>query len=365
MTVTNDLLRFVRTHREELTLSVYVEATPSDPAARRNWRVVLRQQIAAVRERLAAAPQEERDAFERCAERALDRLGAEQFSPGATGWACFCAAGGDELHLAVPPGVGTSVHWGTGARVVPYLRVAEADEALVVQLDREHARLSRLHDGNLETLLTLEAEEIGELGPFMGEGPRPGFHSGTHGRTGTDEAQRLQREASDRLLAGVLRRLTTLADSGLPLVVGGAPESAAHLFRQLPAAYAERSALATGLRMTPPAESLPAIHEALHALRLRHQEARLDALREAAHRNGRAALGLEVANRAAQSGAIAELIFSEQAWRRHPQEIEALVQRALADGAEVAWADPAVMRDLDGEADGIVAGLRFPLASTA
>ena len=33
------LLDFVRAHREELTLSVYIEAAPTDPAARRNWQI--------------------------------------------------------------------------------------------------------------------------------------------------------------------------------------------------------------------------------------------------------------------------------------------------------------------------------------
>lgn len=39
----DDLLTFIRAHRDELTLSVYIEAAPRDPAARRNWRVRLRQ----------------------------------------------------------------------------------------------------------------------------------------------------------------------------------------------------------------------------------------------------------------------------------------------------------------------------------
>lgn len=363
MTVSVDLLRFVRAHREELTLSVYVEATPSDPAERRNWRVVLRQQISAARDRLAAAPQEERDAFERCVEQVLDRLPADKAIPGGGSWAAFCAASGEAVDMTLPEGVETSVHWGLGARVVPYLRVAELEDALVVQLDRRHARLTRLHDGHFETLLEEEAEELDEVGPHMGEGPKQGFHSGTHGRSGTDEAQRAKREESERLQAALLRRVTAMADSGLPLLLGGAPESAAHFHKLLPAAFTDRSALAPGLRMEHPAESLPAVREALHALRTRHQEARLDALREMAHVNGRAAVGLEVASQAAERGAIAELIFSESAWKLHPQEIEHLVQRALADGAAVEWADPAVMRVLDGEADGIVAGLRFPLAT--
>ncbi len=363
MSVSQELLRFIRAHRGELTLSVYIEATPADPAERRNWRVHLRQQVAQARDALAGAPQEERDAFERCVERALDHLPTDQAMPRGGSWACFCAAGGDQLTLALPEGVETSVHWGIGALVVPYLRVAETEEAHVVQVDRNHVRISRLHDGAFETLLAQDADAITEIGPYMSEPARVGFHGGTRGRTGTDEVQRQRREATERLHAVLLHRLTALADGGIPLVVGGAPESAAHLLRMLPPALAGHAALSPVLRMQSPAEALGPIREALHTLRSRHQESRVDAIREAAHATGRAALGYEGTARAAELGAIAELIFSESAWRQHPKEIEQLVQRALADGAEVAWADASLKRALDGEADGIVAGLRFPLAA--
>ncbi len=115
--------------------------------------------------------------------------------------------------------------------------------------------------------------------------------------------------------------------------------------------------------MEPLTDAFVPIREALQVLRSRRQEDRVDALREAAHTNGRAALGYEGASRAASLGAIAELIFSEDAWRQRPLEIEQLAQYALADGADVEWASPSLRRALEGEADGIVAGLRFPLSA--
>ncbi len=363
MSVSHDLLQFVRAHRSELTLSVYVAAAEADPAERRHSLVQLRQQVARARAALADAAQEERDAFERCVELALGRLPTDRTAPGGDSWACFCAAGGDELLLSLPEGVETSLHWGIGARVVPFLRVAETEEALVVQADRNHTRISRLHDGEIETLFAEEADELSEIGPYMSEPARQGFHGGTRGRTGTDEAQRQRREATERLLAGLLRRLVVLADSGLPVVVGGAPETAARLLHLLPAVFHGRAALAPRLRMEPLTDAFVPIREALQVLRSRRQEDRVDALREAAHTNGRAALGYEGASRAASLGAIAELIFSEDAWRQRPLEIEQLAQYALADGADVEWASPSLRRALEGEADGIVAGLRFPLSA--
>jgi len=67
------------------------------------------------------------------------------------------------------------------------------------------------------------------------------------------------------------------------------------------------------------------------------------------------------ARAAADLGALAELIFSERAWRQHPDEIESLVQRALFEGAEVALAPALPDLPLDGDADGVIAALRFPL----
>jgi hypothetical protein len=364
MSIPADLLRFVRAHRDELTLSIYVEATPADPAERRNWRVLLRQQLSQARTQLESATQEERDAFERCAEHLSAELPTEQSLPAGSAWAGFCAAGGDCLALTIPAGVETLAHWGPGARVVPYLRVAEDETALVVQVDRLAARISRLEHGALHTLAEFTAEVSGEATPPMGDAPRHGFHVGTRGDTITDDLQRQRREASERMHAALLRKLPSLAEGEVPMVVGGAPESAAHIFRLLPAPLTGRAALAAALKMDDSPAAIPVIREALHALRDRRQQQRVEDLRDAAYRSGRAALGYEVTAQAASHGAIAELIFTDSAWRKHPQEIEHIVQRALADGADVSWAESAAMETTEGDSDGLIAGLRFPLVRT-
>jgi hypothetical protein len=90
----DDLLNFTREHRDELTLSVYVEAAPADPAARRNWRVRLRQGLADVRATLAHAPADEQDAFERCA---ASSLGSRTETPPAA-HGCLLAAAALVFH---------------------------------------------------------------------------------------------------------------------------------------------------------------------------------------------------------------------------------------------------------------------------
>jgi hypothetical protein len=355
MSIPAELIRFVRAHRKGLTLSVYVEATAADPAARRNWRVLLRQHLSRARAQLDGAPQEERDAFDRCAEQLGERLPTEQSLPAGAAWAGFCAAGGDFLELSIPAGVATSARWGLGADIVPYLRVAEEELAVVLQVDRHHGRISRLEHGALRVLSERTADVAGEATPHMGGIAPQGFHAGTRGATIADDLQRQRREAVEQMYAALLRELPALAEKEVPIVVGGAPEAAAHVFRQLPAHLSGRASLSPQLGMADSPETLPAIRDALHALRDRRQQQRVAALLGAAHQGGRAAIGFEVAARAAANGAIAELIFSDTAWRQHPLEIEHIVQRALADGASVSWAEQLNTE----EGDGVIAALRF------
>lgn len=359
MSAWNELLQFSRAHQGELTLSVYVAHAPADPNERRSWLVILRQQLATLRDSLSTRSADERAAFESSVARLFERLPTQGSMPRNASWACFCAAGGEELLLTLPPGAETSVHWSEGAHIVPFLRVVEPEGALVVQVDRQGARVSRLAADEVVTTLDLTTEPIDEVGPFMGAAARQGFHAGTRGRTGTDEAQRARREATERLHATLVRRLPSLAEAGTPILIGGAPDAAQSVLEALPLSLSDQAVLVPELRMTPAAASLPLLREALHTLRAKRQLARVEALREVAHTNGRAALGFEVAQRAADNHAIAELIFSDAAWQQHPEEIEALVQRALADGAHVEFAEPAVLTGANSE--GVIAGLRFPL----
>jgi len=359
MSAWNDLLQFSRAHQGELTLSVYVAHAPADPNERRSWLVILRQQLAALRDSLAAHPADERDALDVCLERLFERLPTQGSMPRDTSWAYFVAAGGAELLLTLPPGAETGAHWGEGAYIVPFLRVAEPEGALVVQVDRQGARVSRLTAEECVRTLDLTTEPVDELGPFMSAAPEPGFHAGTRGRTGADDAQRVRREATERLHSTLVRRLPALAEPGTPILIGGAPDAAAIVFEALPRPIRDQAVLVPELRMGPPDASLATLRDAVHTLRAKRQLARVEALREVAHANGRAAIGFEVTQRAADLHAIAELIFSDAAWHQHPEEIEALVQRALADGAHVEFAEPAVLAGANGE--GVIAGLRFPL----
>lgn len=365
MLVPDDLLRFVRAHHDDPTLSVYVGAAPADPASRRAWRVRLKKGIHAERRRLRAAPREEREAFERCATAVLDRIPDGDTPPATTGWACFSAADGDVVARALPEVLESEVTWGRGARLVPFLRVATEPSALVILLDREHARLGRWHDLTFEPLTTLTAEPVVGIGPHTSRPAAPGFHSGTRGGTGADEAQRIHTEMMDRLLAQVRHKIPLLARPAEPILVGGAAEATTVLLNTLMPALRNRCQVVPGIGLDADGGSLAAALQAAMVERAASQrEQRIAMLREEAHPHGRAAIGLGPAQAAATFGALAELIFSERAWHEHPESIEQLVESALLAGAAVQM-DRAPGAVLDGETDGVIAGLRFPIPSLA
>lgn len=353
------LSEFLAANRHARTLSVYLEAAPADPAEARAVALRLRDAIEQLRAADATRSPEERDAIDACIADLVEAIPSAEHRTRRQGWAFFRTASGARLIIDAPAGVETSVAWDIGPRVIPFLRAAEPDSALVVQVDRAHVRIGLLHDAMVDAIVALEAQGVTDVGPHMSAGPAPGFHRGTHGRAGADEAQRQRREATERLLATAARRVVALAEDTLPVVIGGASETVKHFVGTLPHQLAERTAIVDGLRMGPPDAAVPEIREALRVLRLREQTAHIAALRDAAAARGRAALGFELAQRAAERDAIAELIFTDAAWRAHPAEIEALVHRALNSGASVEWS-PLDATDA-AQSDGIVAGLRFTL----
>lgn len=354
------LSKFLAENRHAPTLSVYLEAAPSDPAEGRAVALRLREAIERLHENAAQLPDAERDAIETCVNELIEAIPSAEHRSRRQGWAFFRTAAGAQLVLEAPAGVETSVAWDIGPRVVPFLRAAEPESALIVQIDRAHARIGFLHDGIVDPIVVaLEADRTLEVPPHMSASPAPGFHTGTHGRAGADEAQRQRREASERLLATAVKRVVALAEDTLPVVVGGATGMVKHFVQALPRSLAERTTVVQALRMGPADPIVPRILEALREMRRREQAMHLVELRDAAAARGRAAVGFERAQQAAEAGAIAELIFTDAAWRAHPAEIEALVHRALTSGASVEWTPVQ-----DGETtppDGIIAGLRFPI----
>ena len=364
MHLPDDLVRFVRDHRDLPTLSVYVEASPQDPAARHAWQVKLRKGINDIRHALARADRREREAFERSATALLDRLPQEDAPPSTMGWVCFATANGETVAREIPDVRETSAHWGIGPQIVPYLLVATDTHALVVQADRGHARIGRWEGEQLVALEQFETEQVHGIGPTMGRPAKSGFHSGTRGATGADEEQRIKQDATEKMLAQVRHRIPLLAQPHEPILIGGSTDATTALVDGLPAPVQERTRVVPHLTLATHGGDLAAvIHTTLHLDATQWRRGRVESLRDTARANGKAVEGLKSAQKAAEMGALAELIFSESAWRHQPEVIEQLVHRAMLEGAMVA-ADPSGAGSiLDGINDGVIAGVRFAIPS--
>jgi hypothetical protein len=364
MHLPDDLVRFVRDHRDLPTLSVYVEASPQDPAARHAWQVKLRKGINDIRHALARADRREREAFERSATALLDRLPQEDAPPSTMGWVCFATANGETVAREIPDVRETSAHWGIGPQIVPYLLVATDTHALVVQADRGHARIGRWEGEQLVALEQFETEQVHGIGPTMGRPAKSGFHSGTRGATGADEEQRIKQDATEKMLAQVRHRIPLLAQPHEPILIGGSTDATTALVDGLPAPVQERTRVVPHLTLATHGGDLAAvIHTTLHLDATQWRRGRVESLRDTARANGKAVEGLKYAQKAAEMGALAELIFSESAWRHQPEVIEQLVHRAMLEGAMVA-ADPSGAGSiLDGINDGVIAGVRFAIPS--
>jgi len=363
-----DLLEFVRGHAAEYSLTVYVEAPPADPAERTAWHVVVCREFGRIRQELEAALPEERLAFERCAEAFLDAVPTSRRLPQGASLAWFGASAGAVLALPLPVGVETRVYWATGPRVFPYLRAADGSGALVVQIDRQHLRITRWSDDRFEPLHRADVEPLGEVGSFTSAVPEPGFHQGTRGRSGKDEAERYRETEVARLINDAVARVKALATRGMVVLIGGGTAVAEALLAKLPETVADTSGLVRDLRMGPPEDAEQELREALHTVQARRQKQRAFELREAAAYSGRIATDFAIANRAAELGGVAELIIGDSAWQRRPAEIETLVQRAMLSGADVQWAEPSALDGTDGTggadgANGLIAVLRIPTIS--
>lgn len=362
MRLPDDLVRFVRDHRDLPTLSVYVEASPSDPATRRAWQVKLRKGLNDIRHALARADRTERDAFERCATAVLDRLPQEDAPPSTMGWVCFATSTGETVVREIPDIRETSAAWGMGPQVVPYLLVATDTHALIVQADRGHARIGRWEGEHLVALEQFESEQVHGIGPTMGRPAKAGFHSGTRGATGADEEQRIKQDASEKMLAQVRHRIPVLAKPNEPILIGGSTDATTALLADLPTPVRERTRVVPDLSLATHGGDLASvIHRTLHVDAAQWRTKRVESLRDVARANGKAVEGLHRVQTAAQMGALAELIFSESAWRQQPVVIEQLVHRAMLEGAMVAAEPKGDGAALNGVPDGILAGLRFPL----
>ena len=357
----SEIMTLERAARGVPTLSVYLDGSAPDPAARRAWRKRLDRALHTLRGRLGGEHDAERRAFDRAVAHLESRLPDRMRAVGAPGWVGFASADGVRYAEALPVAMPTLVRWRPGVHVAPLVRALKEDRpVLVAVVTHRDARLYRYHRGALESLDHLRAvAPSAELSRARG-GARPRLHPGVRGATGADESDRQRRALLDDLSRDVTRALAARAGADGWIVVGGSPLAAKAIVRAFPARLADRvMATASLAEGATPAEIAAAAARAAATLRGARDRQTVARLLEDAGAGKLATAGARDTARALEQGAVEMLLVSHGMLQRRPDRAEALLHAAIAQDAHVEDVSGVAAARLDAECGGVCARLRF------
>lgn len=367
MLTATDLVQLERGLRAENVLSVYIDGTATDPARASEWRTRIDDEIDRIRSMVADSSRGERVAFAQ-AVRALERaLGPGGSGVGAAGFALFITEDGVWRAEALPVAIATGVRWGRGAWLGPALRAVKAARpAIVAIVDSRTARLFRYQSGVVERLETLRAQTHIEPPVHMGEPPRPGFHAGTRGRTGTDAAMRERRAARAKLMREVAERVARHAGADGWILFGGTTTPAHEALAALPATLARRAMVMPELHVRSTVPEIGAL--AGHGAATLRRNADLESVRGALERagaRGRASVRMEPTRAALDATAVRSLFLTRRFLDDHREDGEEIVRRAIVQHASIELVSGDAAELLDTAAEGIGALLRYPAHDAA
>jgi len=340
------------------TLSVYIDASATDPAARAAWKTTLRHAIDATR---AETTPEVRKQHERAVQHVDAWLETASVGAGQADWYVFATEDGVVRAGELTPGTGTLVHWQEGAWILPFVSaLAQLKPGLVVLIDSRTAALHAYANGKLESRGTFRATPHGGDAPHMGDAPVQGFHGGTRGETKHDAAQRARLSASRRLLAETTRAVVEAANGDAYVVVGGTRDLPAKLREHLPPRMQERTIVLPELRRrVSRAAIVDAAERGIALLRWERDRALLEELLEHSGAHTNAVVGPVATLDAVQRGNAASVLLTPLFLTTRADDAERVLEGTLAEGGEVHLLDGAPADDLDARGGGIGAMLRF------
>ena len=350
--------------KDERVLSVYLDGSATDPARQRLWRAQLDHCLADLRERLRESPHDEREAFERCVQLLEEELVAFPQGLRAPGWVAFITPErvheASALHVAVP----TQAGWNAGLNVAPYLHALRDSRPVVVAIvDSTKARLYLSRLNAVEVAETIHAHHAVMPAEHMGRAPRQGFHAGTHGTPGRDQAQRSLLGGTTRMLGEAADRITTLAGRDSWVVLGGIPDICLQLQRRLTRIPAGRITQAAWLDVhATDAQAASAARRAAASLRDAADATRVHEIVERASSTGFGVLGPDTTRRALEEARVRALLVTARYLGEHPADAEDAVRAALEQRATVQEVSGAAGAELDAHG-GVAAQLRYRLAS--
>lgn len=357
------LVALERSLRETVVLSVYIDGESRDPARRSMWRTELKNAITRVRKDLRGASHTEREGFRHAVARLSDALPHGVVALGSPGWMGFVSPTRVYLAEALAVRMPTGVRWGHGIRIAPAVRALKEGRPVVVAIvDSRSARVYRYAGATLEAMEHLRAHAHLEPPAHMGAAPRPGFHTGTRGRTGEEAAERGLRAGRELMLRELATRMETLAGSDGWLLVGGTPGPAREAKAALSEQVAPRAVAVPDLPIRS-TEAEIADRAAAHASALRRREdlAAVRTMVQRADAGGNGVRGIAATRRALEAGAAQRLYFTLRLLEDHPAEADEILRLALDHDVHVdeVSGEGAVL--LDAQGDGVGAALHFAL----
>jgi hypothetical protein len=349
--------------RESRVLTVYLDGTATDPAQQRSWRVQLDQSLDNLRAWLIGSDHSEREAFEQCVRILEKELEAFEENVPMPGWAAFIAA--DRVHEAslLPVVMPTQAVWSTGASVAPYMRaLKEVRPVVVVHVDSTRAAVHRYYLGKLEHVTTLRAYHTVMKPSHMGDAPRVGFHGGTRGDTGHDEAQRSLLAGTKRMLADAAERALHVADPDGWIVTGGIPQVSLHLAGMLASRAPDRVMHDDSLDIhASRAELAAAARAGASKLRNAMDTARVSEILDGCNATGLGAMGPVATRETLDQRRVRELYLTHHYLENHAADAEAAVRSAIDQGALIEEVSGTAAEQLDAHG-GMAARLRYRLA---
>lgn len=349
--------------KDARVLTVYLDGTAEDPASQRSWRVQLDQSLENLRTWLYGSAHSEREEFEQCV-RLLEKE-LEAFTAGLRthGWVAFITT--DRVHLASPLPVvmPTQAVWSTGPSVAPYMRaLKETRPVVVVHADSTRADVYKYYLGELERITTLRSYHTVMAPSHMGDAPRVGFHGGTRGDTGHDEAQCSLLVGTNRMLSDAVERALRVAGPDGWIVTGGIPEVGLHLADMLASRAPDRVLHIESLDIhASKADLAAAARVAASKLRNAMDAARVTEIFEGSNATGLGALGPAATRETLDQRRVRELYLTHRYLENHAAEAEDVVRSAIHQGAVIEEVSGAAAEQLDAHG-GMAARLRYRLA---
>jgi hypothetical protein len=355
-----ELVVLERSLREARVLSVYLDGTADDFAARRSWRVQLENSLKKLRTGLADSSHAEREQFERCVLLLEERLASLPGGIGARGWMAFITPDGVRVDEHLPVPMPTVAAWSTGACVAPYIRALKQTRRVVVAVaDARKATLYCYDRGALDKVKTIHAHATLDPVTHMGDAPRVGFHPGVRGSTGSDAAQRVLLNGTRRMLKEVADHALRLAGTDGWFLTGGIPHASAELALLIAHSAPGRVLNLESLDIhASEAEITVAAEHGASTLRDAFDLHQIEEIMGHANGNGSVALGPVATCEALEQLNVRELYVTHTFIEDHAADAENAVRKSLDQHALVEEVSREAARQLDGHG-GMAARLRY------